>query len=126
MSFEIPKTMQVVGIEKSKNLKSENLMLCCGVIDERFSEYYVMTNKKNFEDSITNASNKYIEEKTQIFKKLYENINKYSDKELNKNFNKKNNDWTEWCDDFALFYAYRHLLFPDKPIPIAHPSLANL
>ncbi len=122
MSSEIPKTMKVVGFENSENLKMQNLTLCCAVINERFSEYYVMTSKEKFEKSITNASNESREKKILMFKILHENINKYTDEQLDKNFNEKNDDWDNWCNDVALFYAYRHLLFPTKPIPIAHPS----
>ena len=122
MSFEIPKTMKVVGFENSKNLKIQDLTLCCAVINERFSEYYVMTSKKKFEKSISDALNESREKQILMFKILYENINKYTDEQLDKNFNEKNNDWDIWCNNVALFYAYRHLLFPTKPIPIAPPS----
>ena len=122
MSFDIPKTMKVVGFENSENLNIHELTLCCAVINERFSEYYVMTSKIKFEKLISDASNELREKQILMFKILHENINKYTDDQLNKNFNEKNNDWDNWCNDVALFYAYRHLLFPTKPIPIAHPS----
>ena len=118
----IPKTMKVVGFENSKDLKLQEITLCCAVIDERFSEYYVITNKNKFEKLINDASDESRENKILMFKILHENINKYTDEQLNKNFNEKNNDWDNWCNDVALFYAYRHVLFPTKPIPIAHPS----
>ena len=123
MSFEIPKTMKVVGFENSENLKIQELTLCCAVIDERFSEYYVKTSKTKFEKSIADASNQSRDQKILMFKILHENINKYTDEQLDNHFNEKNNDWDNWCNDVALFYAYRHLLFPTKPIPIAHPSI---
>ena len=123
MSFDIPKTMKVVGFENSENLNIHELTLCCAVINERFSEYYVITSKIKFEKLISDASNELREKQILMFKILHENINKYTDDQLNKNFNEKNNDWDNWCNDVALFYAYRHLLFPTKPIPIAHPSL---
>ena len=126
MSFEIPKTMKVVGFENSKNLKIQDLTLCCAVINERFSEYYVMTSKQKFEKSISDASNESREKQIFMFKILHENINKYTDEQINKCFNEKNNDWDNWCNNIALFYAYRHLLFPTKPIPIAHPSFNNI
>jgi hypothetical protein len=122
MSFDIPKTMKVVGFENSENLNIHELTLCCAVINERFSEYYVMTSKIKFEKLINDGSNESREKQILMFKILHENINKYTDDQLNKNFNEKNNDWDNWCNDVALFYAYRHLLFPTKPIPIAHPS----
>ena len=118
----IPKTMKVVGFENSKDLKSQEITLCCAVIDERFSEYYVITNKNKFEKLINDASDESRENKILMFKILHENVNKYTDEQLNKHFNEKNNDWDNWCNDVALFYAYRHVLFPTKPIPIAHPS----
>ena len=122
MSFEIPKTMKAVGVENSENLKIRELTLCCAVINERFSEYYVITSKDKFEKLISDASNESRENKILMFKILHENINNYTDDRLNKNFNEKNNDWDNWCNDVALFYVYRHVLFPTKPIPIAHPS----
>ena len=114
--------MKVVGFENSKDLKLQEITLCCAVIDERFSEYYVITNKNKFEKLINDASDESRENKILMFKILHENINKYTDEQLNKHFNEKNNDWDNWCNDVALFYAYRHVLFPTKPIPIAHPS----
>jgi len=51
---------------------------------------------------------------------------KYTDEQLNKHFNEKNNDWDNWCNDVALFYAYRHVLFPTKPIPIARLLILHL
>ena len=122
MSFDIPKTMKVVGFENSENLNIHELTLCCAVINERFSEYYVMTSKIKFEKLINDGSNESREKQILMFKILHENINKYTDDQLNKNFNEKNNDWDNWCNDVALFYVYRHVLFPTKPIPIAHPS----
>jgi hypothetical protein len=126
MSFEIPKTMKVVGFENSENLKIQDLTLCCAIINERFSEYYVMTNKQKFEKIISDASNESRENQILMFKILHENINKYTDEQLYKCFNEKNNEWDNWCNDVALFYAYRHLLFPTKPIPIAHPSFNKI
>ena len=122
MSFEIPKTMKVVGFENSENLQIQELTLCCAVIHERFSEYYVKTSKEKFEKSISDASNISREKQIFMFKILHENVNQYTDDQLDTHFNEKNNDWDNWCNDVALFYAYRHVLFPTKPIPIAHPS----
>ena len=122
MSFDIPKTMKVVGFENSENLKMQDLTLCCAVIHERFSEYYVKTSKEKFEKSISDASNISREKQIFMFKILHENVNQYTDHQLDTHFNEKNNDWDNWCNDVALFYAYRHVLFPTKPIPIAHPS----
>jgi len=93
MSFVIPKTMKEVGYEKSENVKSQNLTLCCAVINERFSEYYVITDKTKFEKIIKDISKESRETTILMFKILHENINKYTDKELNKNFNEKNNEW---------------------------------
>ena len=122
MSFDIPKTMKVVGFENSENLKIEKITLCCAVINERFSVYYVITSKTKFEKLINDSSNESRENQLLMFKILHENINKYSDEQLNKIFNEKNNDWDDWCNDVSLFYAYRYILFPTKPIPLAHPS----
>jgi len=122
MSFDIPKTMKVVGFENSENLKIEKITLCCAVINERFSQYYVITSKTKFEKLINDSSNESRENQILMFKILHENINKYSDEKLNEIFNEKNNDWVDWCNDVSLFYAYRYVLFPTKPIPIAHPS----
>ena len=122
MSFDIPKTMKVVGFENSENLKIEKITLCCAVINERFSQYYVITSKTKFEKLINDSSNESRENQILMFKILHENINKYSDEQLNEIFNEKNNDWDNWCNDVSLFYAYRYVLFPTKPIPIAHPS----
>ena len=122
MSFDIPKTMKVVGFENSENLKIEKITLCCAVINERFSQYYVITSKTKFEKLINDSSNESRENQILMFKILHENINKYSDEQLNKIFNEKNNNWDNWCNDVSLFYAYRYVLFPTKPIPLAHPS----
>lgn len=118
MSFEIPKTMKVVGFENSENLKIEKITLCCAIINERFSEYYVITSKTKFEKLIKDSSNESRENQILMFKILHENINKYSNEQLNEIFNKKNNDWDNWCNDVSLFYAYRYVLFPTKPIPL--------
>ena len=118
MSLNIPKTMKVVGFDKSENIKSQNLTLCCAVINERFSEYYVMTDKTKFEKIIKDVSKESRETTILMFKILHENINKYTDSQLNKNFNEKNNEWTLWCNDVSLFYAHRYILFPTKPIPL--------
>jgi hypothetical protein len=93
MSFEIPKTMKVVGFENSENLKIQDLTLCCAIINERFSEYYVMTNKQKFEKIISDASNESRENQILMFKILHENINKYTDEQLYKCFNEKIMSW---------------------------------
>ena len=123
MSEDIPKTMRVVGYDKSEDVKLESITLCCAVIEERFSEYYVNTDKKKFEKTINDGMNESRDIKIKMFKALHDNLTKYTDEELDRNFNEKNKVWDEWCKNVALFYAYRHILFPNKPIPIAHPSL---
>ena len=120
MSFEIPKTMKVVGFENSENLNIHELTLCCAVINERFSEYYVMTSKIKFEKLINDGSNESREKQILMFKILHENINNYTDDQLNKH---SNENIMIGIIGVALFYAYRHVLFSTKPIPISHPSL---
>ena len=75
-----------------------------------------------FDKRAREVSNISREKQIFMFKILHENVNQYTDDQLDTHFNEKNNDWDNWCNDVALFYAYRHLLFPTKPIPIAHPS----
>ena len=44
------------------------------------------------------------------FNKIYGNIVKYNDKQLNNIYEKKNKKWSNWCDDVVLYHCYNRVL----------------
>jgi hypothetical protein len=116
------------------------IVVQCSPIDERFEEYGIKTTHKeimglcdklineleqehdekwkkdqNITGSFSKISHRKIMENT--FNKIYQNVIKYSDKELNNLYERQNKKWGNWCDDVVLYYCYNRVL-NQKLIPI--------
>lgn len=106
-------------------------VVTCGTIDPRFKEYAIasthkeimtMIDKLNDElnkdekwesnQNIRGERSKISQRKIMIntFNKIYGNIVKYNDKQLNNIYEKKNKKWSNWCDDVVLYHCYNRVL----------------
>tara|TARA_R110000744_G_scaffold322612_1_gene428559 strand:- start:182 stop:610 length:429 start_codon:yes stop_codon:yes gene_type:complete len=126
-------------MKKASELRdNEVLIVSCNTIDKRFSEYYIKTTHKEIMDTITEYNDKLEKDKDEKwckikneghnligihfrklshrkiieaqFNEISKNINQYSDKELNDLYEKKNQLWTDWCNDCILYYCCNRVL----------------
>ncbi len=93
--------------------KRKHALTCCD-IHKRFKEYAVITSDKEVKDSIKECEKEPIETVKFRFKLIYKSLMKYSDSELNKHYEAKNQIWQDWCNDVVLFYAHRFVIFEGK------------
>ena len=114
------------------------ILVQCSPIDTRFKEYGIKTTHKeimglcdnlineleqdekwkkdqNIRGSFSKISHRKIMENT--FNKIYHNVIKYTDKELNNLYKRQNKKWDNWCDDVVLYHCYNRVL-NQKLIPI--------
>lgn len=101
-------------VDSYGNSFNGDMGLVCGQIHKRFKEYVVKTTDKEIKEMVEKAKNDDKEKVKFIFTKTFENITKYSDKELNEHYEKKTEEWFNWCNDVALFYCSRFVLFDGK------------
>jgi hypothetical protein len=91
--------------------------ICCGGIHPKLKEYLVMTTHECVEDTIREAR----EDTPTLVRATYvgtlRNLTKYSEEELNAEYELKSQKWQDFCDDALLFYVAR-LLLMGKEIPI--------
>ena len=110
------------------------LIVPCELINKRFEEYHIQTTHYEIMDIFTlidnqrdkmNASNRWIKannEKHTYTRKdvnqhqkdkmnrIYKNIERYSEFELNDIFEKNSNEWIDWCNDCILYYCFNKKL----------------
>lgn len=114
------------GKDKFKFLKKINKgkhLLICKDINDRFKEYAIITSDKEVKDTIKQCEEEPIEMVKYRFKLIYLNLTKYSDEELNKHYEEKDQIWQDWCNDVVLFYAHRFVIFNGRMlIPLMEMS----
>ena len=111
--------MQVIDFETKTEMEApEIIYLMCGDIHPRFKEYCVQTTHKEIMEGFESAQQSSLEERKGIFRSVYVALTKYTDDELNQHWESQTQEWTDWCNDVALFYVYRRLLFETAYIPI--------
>ena len=111
--------MQVIDLETKTEMEApEIIYLTCNDIHPRFKEYCVQTTHKEIMECFAGAEKSSLEERKKIFRSVYVELTKYTEPELNQHYESKTQKWTDWCNDVALFYMYRRLLFETAYIPI--------
>jgi len=119
---------------RASDVKSNQVVLVsCNNINKRFKEYAVETTHKEIMDTINYVESELKKDKREIwikqrndkllFKKLSHrkmlenqfnqityNVNKYSDEQMNDNYEKKNQAFKDWCDDAVLYHCYNKVL----------------
>jgi hypothetical protein len=94
----------------------KRIAVWAGGISKRFEEYCVQTTPKEITDATIKAEEKDNVLQKQIWVQLLRNLHKYTDAELNDNWNKANQNWRDWCNDVVLYFAYNSIIF-GKGIP---------
>lgn len=95
----------------------EPVCLNCGLIDARFNPYLVVTVVFELEEMREIAQKRSSNNNMHLYVAVKENIMKYSDEELDQHHKNGTAAWQDWCNDVALYFVYRHILFGDR-IPI--------
>jgi hypothetical protein len=96
----------------------EVLYLVCKDIHPRFKEYCVMTSHSQIMDGFKSAEAEDLETRKGIFRSVYSALTKYTDEELTAHWEANSQEWQDWCNDVAIFYVYRRMLFETAYIPI--------
>lgn len=99
----------------------EKIYLVCGEINKRFDKYLVETPKINMDEAIADIDSADKELNKRMFVSLLMTLNQYTDEQLWNHFVAKNKKWNDWCDDCAIFFAFRFIIF-GKNVPIAEPT----
>ena len=93
------------------------MALPCNEIHLRFREFKVKTTDQIIKDGLENGSRHSTEEQKRIYISIARNLLQYSKEELVLQYERNTQEWQDWCNDVALFYIYRFLIF-NKYIPI--------
>jgi len=104
------------GTFMSLNQLPKYFYLRCNEIDERFNEYGVLMSKKQILGLVDMAVSVTIEKVLLSYKGSYRNITKYTDEELNSHYKNNTIDFQNWCNDVAIYYSTRLILYK-KSIP---------
>ena len=130
---------KIIKIDEVRN-KNKILMVSCEKIHKRFNEYIIKTTHKEIIDirnnllreikdddlnnwnKDNNIKNLYykksnIKQIEKRFNKIYDNIMKYTNYELNEIYEKQNNKWLNWCKDIIIYYVYNNVL-NNQVIPV--------
>lgn len=112
-------TNPVIDLETQQEMPApEVLYLVCRDINERFRDYCVQTSHKEIMEGFELAQKDDLETRKGVFRSVYGALTKYTDEELNAHWENDTQEWKNWCNDVALFYVYRRLLFETAYIPI--------
>jgi hypothetical protein len=99
------------------NEVSKKFLLLCKDIDERFKQYVVLTTNKNIIETVTSFDIMPKERVLSSYEGSYRNLIKYTDEQLHSHYKNNTKDWKNWCDDVAIYYSSRLVLY-QKIIPI--------
>jgi hypothetical protein len=97
-------------------MSSEKLVVACKYINERFKEYFVQTTHAEIKAQIDILIADEAKARA-VYVGTLENLNKWTDEELNTHYELKNQDWNNFCNDAVLFYCARFVLMKQE-IPI--------
>lgn len=92
-------------------------VLVCESIHPKLKDYMIMTTHKEVIDHIELAKQETIPVLKKIFVESLMNLVKYSEEELNAEYESKSQKWQDFADDVLIFYATR-LILMKKHIPI--------
>ena len=90
--------------------------MTCGGIHPKLKEYLVLTTHAEVLEFIQLAENDLPSLK-RIFVSSLHNLTKYSEEELNAEYELKSQKWQDFCEDVLIFYTTR-LVLMKKQIPI--------
>ena len=111
-----PQEAHAQGLKFVNPTSTEKIALWGGGIAHRFKGYAIVTTVKEIDDVIHIIEKKDKIESKRIWVAILRNLHKYTDEELNSNWEASNQAWSNWCDDAALFFAYNVVIF-GKGIP---------
>lgn len=103
-----------------------NHALMCGEINPRFKDYMVKTTHEEIKDMIEGFQRDPVPLVLHVFSSTYRSLTQYTDEEVSDHYNNQTQEWRDWCNDVALFYAARLVLLK-KYIPITQiPETAEI
>jgi hypothetical protein len=111
-----PDEARARGIETLSPTHTEPIGLICGGISPRFKDIMIITHPTDLEDCREEAMKKSEPERRRIWKEVLRNLLRYTDEELDRHREQSTQEWKDWCDDVAIFYAYNNLIF-GKGVP---------
>ena len=97
--------------------KFNAIMLPCIYISPKFFDFNVITTHKEVMKAIEMLSQYPLARQKRQYVKALMNVMKYSNEEMTSHFEKQSQEFQDWCDDVAIFYAVRYVLM-NKPIPM--------
>lgn len=89
----------------------------CEEIHSKLGQYAVATTHKAITDALEEAQKSSKGQLKHIFVSCWRNLTQWSEGELHRHYEAKNQEWDDFCADVAIFYTTR-LVLMDKPIPI--------
>ena len=96
---------------------STKLFMNCGVIDNKFKNYFVETTHGEIMEWMETCEDYEDEELACKILSYSSAILQYTEEELHTHFKEKNEKWDNWCTDCFLYFCADSFL-NDKPIPV--------
>ncbi len=93
------------------------IAVTCGGISPKLEVYGVQTTHAEVMKMIDFCKNNSLDQQKRVFRMCLYNLVKYSESELNDHYNRKSQEWYDFCDDVLIFYTTR-LVLMKKEIPI--------
>jgi len=93
-------------------------------IDKKFKKFYVATPRLELEKHMFDTFEKHLDKDPMIYTRVSNAIMQYTRPQMIKMFKKQNKQWTNWCDDVAIYFACRFVLF-GEPIPVVPDPFKN-
>jgi hypothetical protein len=104
------------GMETLDSASTEKIAVVCGGIAERFNDYLVVTTPKEIDDMVNEAEELSVKEQKMNWVLLLRSLTQYTNEELERHERDRTPEWSDWCNDAVLFFAYNAVVFK-KGIP---------
>ena len=111
-----PQEAHAQGLKIVNPTSTKKIALWGGGIAHRFKEYAFVTTAKEIDDMINKIKKKDEIERKRVWVRVLRELHKYTNEELNANWEASNQAWSDWCCDAAIFFAYNAVIF-GKGIP---------
>ena len=111
-----PKQARERGIEMISPTSTEPIGVMCGGISPRFKDIMIITTPTYLEGCREEAMKKSKPERKIIWKEVLSNLLRYTNEELDLHREQTTEEWSDWCDDVIIFYAFNNLIF-GKAVP---------
>ena len=115
-NFKILSNSEV--LEQNLKVPNDNMLVCIqgGSVAKRFKDYCVTTTPACLQGHIEFVRSLPPIKRKHFFAAILRSLHRWTDAELNDHFERITEDWQNWCDDVALYFACNAVLF-DKGIP---------